>query len=127
MADQGFTIRDQLKTVGADLNIKLFLEGRAQLSADEVLEGRKIASVQIHVERTIGRIKNFSILKGLLPIMLSRIAHQIVCVCCWLVNFQPVVIPPPVEDKDDVEDYFESYYSSDSDYDADSELSDNDM
>ena len=54
------------------------------------------------MERTIGRIKNFSILKGLLPIMLSRIAHQIVCVCCWLVNFQPVVIPPPVEDKDDV-------------------------
>ena len=45
MADQGFTIRDQLKTVGADLNIKLFLEGRAQLSANEVLEGRKIASV----------------------------------------------------------------------------------
>ena len=66
-------------------------------------------------------------MKGLLPVMLSRIAHQIVCVCCWLVNFQPVVIPPPVEDKDDVEDYFESYYSSDSDYDADSELSDNDM
>ena len=79
MADRGFTIRDQLQTIGADLNIPPFMEGRTQLSSAEVLEGRKIASVRVHVERTIGRIKNFSILKGTLPITLSRIANQIVC------------------------------------------------
>ena len=129
MADRGFTIRDQLSTVGADLNIPPFMEGRAQLPAAEVLEGRKIASVRIHVERAIGRIKNFSILKGSLPISLSRIANQIVCVCCWLINFQPVLIPPPpVEcEESDVEEYFQSYYTSDSDYDADSEPSSDDM
>ena len=39
LADRGFTIRDQLKAVGADLNISPFMEGRAQLPAAEVLEG----------------------------------------------------------------------------------------
>ena len=127
MADRGFTIRDQLIAIGADLNIPPFMEGRAQLPAAEVLEGRRIASVRIHIERAIGRIKNFSILKGSLPITLSRIANQIVCVCCWLVNFQPVLILPPVEHEEtDVEEYFQSYYTSDSDYDADSEPSDAD-
>ena len=60
---------------------------------------------------------------------MSRIANQIVCVCCWLTNFQPVLIPPPAEDSEelDVAEYFNSYYSSDSDYDADSELSDDDL
>ena len=90
------------------------MEGRTQLPASEVLEGRKIASVRIHVERAIGRIKNFSILKTTLPITFSRIANQIVCVCGWLINFQRVLIAPPVinTETDDVEEYFQSFYSS---------------
>ena len=127
MADRGFTIRDQLKTIGADLNIPPFMEGRGKLPASEVLEGRRIASVRIHVERVIGRIKNYSILKGTLPITLSRMANQIVCVCAWLVNFQTVLVPPTlVEETDSVEEYFDTYYDTQSDYDADTELSDDD-
>ena len=71
------------------------MEGRKQLPADEVLRGRQIASLRIHVERVIGRIKNYIILKSTLPISMSRIANQIVSVCAWLVNFQAVLIPPP--------------------------------
>ena len=131
ISDRGFTIRDQLKEVGAELNIPPFMEGRSQLPATEVLEGRKIASLRIHVERAIARIKNFTILKGSLPITLTRIANKIVCVCCWLVNFQPVLIPPPVEGEEgeevDVDEYFITFYSSESDYDVASELSDDDM
>ena len=94
MADRGFTVRDQLKAIGVNLNIPPFMEGRGKLPAAEVLEGRKIASLRIHVERVIGRIKNYTILKGTLPITLSRMANQIVCVCAWLVNFQTALIPP---------------------------------
>lgn len=129
MADHGFNVHDQLKSINVDLNIPPFMDGRAQLPADEVLEGRKIASLRVHVERAINRIKNFNIIKGTLPITLSRIANQIVGVCCWLVNFQPVLIPPPAdhEDIDEVEEYFQSLYSSDTEYDADcDESSDND-
>ena len=57
---------------------------------------------------------------------MSRILNQIVNVCAWLVNFQPVLIPPPSVELDDVDVYFASLASEDSDYDADTELSDYD-
>ena len=127
MADRGFTVKDQLSAVGVDLNIPPFMQGRKQLPANEVFRGRQIASLRIHVERVIGRIKNYAILKTKLPISMARIANQIVCVCAWLVNFQPVLIPPPpVAEDDDVEEYLETYYATDSEYDADSESSDDD-
>ena len=49
MADSGFAIRDQLRRINVDLNIPLFMDGRGQLPASEVLEGCRIASVCIHV------------------------------------------------------------------------------
>ena len=57
MADRGFTIQDQLNALGIKLNSPPFMEGRRQLPAEEVRKGRKIASLRIHVERAIGRIK----------------------------------------------------------------------
>ena len=56
-------------------------------------------------------------------------ANRIDRVCSWLVNFQTVLIPPRkfVEEVDDVEEYFDSYYDTESDYDADTELSDDDL
>ena len=97
-------------------------------TSNEVFRGRQIASIRIHVERVIGRIKNYAILKTKLPISMAQIANQIVCVCAWLVNFQPVLIPPPpVAEDNDVEEYLETYYyATDSEYDADSESSDDD-
>lgn len=65
----------------------------------------------------------FAILKGTLPLSMSRIANQIVQVCAWLVNFQPVLIPPPSTDTDEVDMFF-AEFSSETDYDADTELSD---
>lgn len=115
---------DVLAEKGVDLNIPPFMEGREQLPADEVKHGRGIASLRIHVERAIGRIKNYTILKGTLPITMIRISNQIVSVCAWLTNFQPALVPlasdSTIEDK--VDTYFQSL--QDSDYDADSEASD---
>ena len=77
MADRGFTVKDMLKEIGVELNIPPFMEGRKQLPAIEVQEGRHIASVRIHVERAIGRMKSFSILKQTMPILLARLSNQI--------------------------------------------------
>ena len=46
MADRGFTIKDLLSAVGADLNLPPFLHGRKQLSPDEVKQGRSLASLR---------------------------------------------------------------------------------
>ncbi len=116
MADRGFTIKDLLEEVGVELNIPPFMEGRQQLPAKEVQEGRHIASVRIHVERAIGRIKTFTILKHTMPILLARISNQIVCVCAYLSNFKPVLVPGASQSEGDVEldDYFEELSDTDS-------------
>lgn len=78
MADRGFTVKDMLKALNIDPNMPPFMEGRKQLPVEEVVEGRRIASLRIHVERAIGRMKNF--LKGTIPISMARVVNQIVCV-----------------------------------------------
>ena len=58
MADRGFTIQNLLKPLGVSLNIPAFLQGREQLTMEEVTESQTIAAVRIHVERAIQRVKN---------------------------------------------------------------------
>ena len=81
MAYRGFTVKYQLATVGVSLNIPPFMEGHKQLPAEDIFRGRQRASLRIHVEHVIGRIKNYAILKSTLPISVARIANRIVCMC----------------------------------------------
>jgi hypothetical protein len=62
MADRSFTIKDLLSKLNLELNLPPFMEGHKQLPANEVQNGREIASLKIHVERAIGRMKTYSIL-----------------------------------------------------------------
>jgi hypothetical protein len=58
---------------------------------------------------------------------MARLTNQIVCVCTWLVNFQPAIVPlPECEQSDEeVESYFQRVYESD--YDADTEDSEEEL
>ena len=93
MVDRGFDIRDILPD-GVMLNMPPFLAGRDQLTATETEETMTTASVRIHVERAIGRIKTYHILDGCLPNTLSPYATQIATVCGLLTNFLPPLLPP---------------------------------
>ena len=53
------------------------MEGRQQLSAEQVSDGRKIALLRIHVERAIRRIKIYALLREVLPITMAHIINQI--------------------------------------------------
>ena len=53
MADRGFTIDKELEPLNLKLSIPLFLSGRGQLLKDKVVKSQSIASVRIHIERTI--------------------------------------------------------------------------
>ncbi|XP_078665089.1 LOW QUALITY PROTEIN: uncharacterized protein LOC144907664 [Branchiostoma floridae x Branchiostoma belcheri] len=97
MADRGFEIQDILPP-GVDLNIPPFKGSRDALTAEEVQETMDIAEVRIHVERAIGRIKNYHILDGIMPLSLAPVAEQIFRVCSYLTNFQN----PLVEGKHNV-------------------------
>ena len=91
MADRGFDIHDILPS-GVTLNIPPFKGTREQLTPEETEETAHIASVRIHVERAIGRVKNYHILDGVLPLSLHPIANQIFTVCCYLTNFLPFLV-----------------------------------
>ena len=86
MADKGFTIRDVLEKKKCKLNIPPFrgASASAQFTTNETQE---IASLRIHVERSIGRVKNFHILDGVLLLTLQPISTQFFQVICWLTNF----------------------------------------
>ena len=93
MADRGFEIEELLVERKVTLNIPPFLgRQRDQFSVGEVDETRKIASLRIHVERAIGRMKKFHILDGDLPITLAPIANHIFKVCAYLTNFSPPLV-----------------------------------
>ena len=79
-----------------------FLESRGQLPAEDVQRGRSIASLRIHVERAIGRMKQYNILSSIFPLQMARIANQIVTVCDYLSNFHPALVPVPVSQPDSV-------------------------
>ncbi|XP_069136298.1 uncharacterized protein [Argopecten irradians] len=87
MADKGFTIRDVLEKKKCKLNIPPFKGASGQFSTDEVFETQEIASLRIHVERSIGRVKNFHILDGVMPLTLQPLSTHIFKVICWLTNF----------------------------------------
>ena len=70
MADRGFTISEDLKTLKVQLNIPAFLGRRDQLSEEEVLNSQTIASVRIHVERAIQRVKKFKLIINKIPLVL---------------------------------------------------------
>ena len=84
MADRGFTIEDDLKPFNVTLNIPSFLDGRVQLSHDEVVESQAIASVRIHVERAIQRVKKFKAIRNEIPLTLHGSVNQIWTVTCLL-------------------------------------------
>ncbi|XP_077501381.1 uncharacterized protein LOC144112417 [Amblyomma americanum] len=66
LADRGFLIRDVAHR-GARLEVPALTRGKRQLSAKEVEDARQISRVRIHVERAIGRIKVFHILRADCP------------------------------------------------------------
>ena len=95
MADKGFTIEEDLKPLGVSLNIPSFLDGRDQLEEEEVIESQAIASVRIHVERLMSRVKKFKMVQTEIPLSMHGSINQVWTVCCLLCNF----MNPLVKDK----------------------------
>ena len=67
-----------------------FKGSRTSMPVDDVVKTQKIASVRIHVERAIGRVKGrFRMLSGEIPLSMEGIINQVWTVCCLLANFFP--------------------------------------
>ncbi|XP_077497991.1 uncharacterized protein LOC144108696 [Amblyomma americanum] len=84
MADRGFKLEPHLEAQGIRMNAPAFTRGKSQLSEKEVTKTRRIASLRIHVERAINRIKTYRIFKQALPIKSRKHINMIVFVCAGL-------------------------------------------
>ncbi|GFU16751.1 THAP domain-containing protein 4 [Trichonephila clavipes] len=67
-ADRGFPVKDLVAERGASLVLPASTKGKKQLSSAEVINSRKVSRLRVHIERCIGRLKTFRILKSLWPI-----------------------------------------------------------
>ena len=91
MADRGFDIEADMPD-GVSLNIPPFLNGQPQLSEQDEAKTRKIASVRVHVERAIARVKAYRILHQVVPLTLAENLEHIWSVCSYLTLFLPPII-----------------------------------
>ena len=92
LADRGFTIKEDIMMKGAFLKIPPPSSGHEQMTGKDVQETKKIVNARIHVERAIGRMKNFAILKTVLPITLLPVADDIIVVCACICNLLPPLV-----------------------------------
>ena len=99
MADRSFDIEESLPS-GVTLNIPPFLRDNPQLSTEDEAKTRKIASVRVHVERAIRRVKTYQILQNTLPLSMAADFNKIWVICCYLTNFLPPLIIEGNEDNE---------------------------
>ena len=92
LADKGFNIQELLLPYGVRLEIPPFLKNKGQLSEIDNKTTKIIANARIHVERVIGRIKEFQILKSELQIQFADLLDNILIICAAIVNLQAPVV-----------------------------------
>ena len=92
LADRGFTVEEEVASVGGILEIPSFTKGKKQLSSKEVVHSRKIANVRIHIERVIGRMRKFNILNTIIPLsQVDLLDHIMICIG-GLVNISKKIV-----------------------------------
>ena len=72
-----------LSPFGSQAQYATVLERKSQLSRNDMIETKRIASAQVHVERAMEQIKNYHFFDKALPSIspLSDLASQTFCVC----------------------------------------------
>jgi hypothetical protein len=92
MADRGWTNKTALSSHGIRLVVPHFLKGRTQLPISDLVESVSLARLRIHVERCIGRIKQWKILTNKVPLTYWNNLNDIWFVCANLLLFWPPLI-----------------------------------
>lgn len=88
MADKGFDIEDICDELDVQLLMPSFVKERNNLTARELIWSRAIAESRVHVETYIGKVKDFRLIRYVIPNSMLAVASDLVRVCAMLVNLQ---------------------------------------
>lgn len=82
-----------MRRLGVKVNVTPFMNQSGQFTEQEMLATRRIATLRIHVECAIERVKNYHIL-NFIPTTLGKsgLIDMIFFVCAMLTNFLPPVV-----------------------------------
>lgn len=89
LADRGFTVSKELAVLGIQVQMPAFTTGKQQLSQADTERSRQMSRLQIHVERIIGRMKKYRLLRTVLPITSLKTVDEAIVVIAALCNLQP--------------------------------------
>lgn len=92
MADRGIRVQDLFASKNVMVNTPSMLKGKSQLTPEEVIRDRRVASKREHVERVIGMAKHFKVIKNDMNHFQTAYGQMIIHVCFWLCNFKPCII-----------------------------------
>ncbi|XP_065683771.1 uncharacterized protein LOC136096454 [Hydra vulgaris] len=90
--DKGFNVQDLFLSRQVKAVIPPFLRSKRQFTPSEVYHCKRIARARIHIERVIGRLKEFRLLKNTLPITLVPQFDDIWIIAAAIVNLQPPLV-----------------------------------
>ena len=88
MADKGFDIKDILEPIGCEITIPTFLASKGQFSKEELLHGKKIHDVPVHLERAIRMVKEFHYFDNVVHLTVAGSVNQIWTASCLIANLQ---------------------------------------
>nr|XP_022327020.1 uncharacterized protein LOC111126573 [Crassostrea virginica] len=92
MADKGFVLNNVLKDTGVSVATPHFLCSDGQFTASQIEDNQKIASLRIHVERHIKRLKEYKLLQSTVPLSIAGSVNQLWTVANLLTLFRRPLI-----------------------------------
>ena len=92
MVDKGFKLEADLLDRSTRLIIPPFVKKGKQFSDKKNIKNKKIAHARIHVERVIGRVRDYQILNSVVPIIQKDLMGHAAVVCCAVTNLKESVV-----------------------------------
>ena len=90
--DKGFNVQDLFLSRQVTCILPPFVRSKRQFTRSEVYQGKRIARARIHIERVMGRLKEFRLLNNVLPIKMIDLCDHIWSIAGAITNLQPPLV-----------------------------------
>ena len=92
LVDRGFNVQDLFLAYHVTVAIPPFTKGKTHFTKVQVEQAKTISRARIHVERAIGRLKEFKLLSHELPLNMLDLADYIWIIAGAITNLQPPLV-----------------------------------